>query len=158
MAKKILARWHEIDEQIERSPKVSLALVPRLHYVNVRDYDIFRNVPVEYQEENGTARLQPVWRGDPDQLSASVQEVDVLRKTPSGDVLGLDVPHERLDHVPVGRPYLRIVGKALLSVPQVVGVVVDFVRGHTVRVSLYTEVLMLSLDRVIRFDALIGDC
>lgn len=65
LAKKILTRWQKIDDQIEQSPKTSLALIPKLRYVNVHDYDIFKTVPVEYQEESGVARLQPVWRNQP---------------------------------------------------------------------------------------------
>ncbi|MDG7006665.1 MAG: N-6 DNA methylase [Nitrososphaerota archaeon] len=81
LAKRILTRWQEIDDQIASSPKVSLALVPKLRYVNVHDYDIFKNVPVEYQEQAGVARLQPVWRNQPtlDYIEGSPKALRVIK-------------------------------------------------------------------------------
>jgi len=65
LATSILSRWQSIDENIKKSHKTTLALVPNIRYEGGSDFKIFKSLKVEYSEAGGIARLQPFWRNQP---------------------------------------------------------------------------------------------
>ena len=86
LAKRILDRWQSIDEEITRSDKIDLALIPNLFYNGVSDFSVFKALNVKYEENNGIATLRPVFRGQ------------VMLEYVEGDADALKVVYYMMNH------------------------------------------------------------